>query len=291
MAWQFALLLLVVINTCSVVLTKVAADKIQKRSKGIFYQYLICAVLAITYAVLTGKVEMNSGLILVGAAGSINAFGSYFHWQASGLSLSKTVFFFPLMEVVTIALAILFLGEAVLWNNQLILGAILCFTAIWLFRLPKKSNSDKEILSRKWLSVTVLMILIFGIAGFLVKLFSLQIPSETFLMGWYLGALVGALPILMLEKQNPFPVSKETILTVLPVSITIVGAMLAIYWTYQLNGPVSMVLPIRGLAITAIPALLGLFIFKERKELSRREWLGFAIGSLGVILILLRSVF
>lgn len=288
MNWQLALLLLIVINTFSIVLTKVAADKLPKRSVGIFYQYLFCAALAIAYAALTGKVEMNSVLILVGAVGLINAFGNYLQWQASGLSLSKTVLFFPLMEVVTITLAITFLGEFALWNNQLILGTILCFVAMWLFRLPRNEGKNKEALGGKWLISTVLMVLIFGLAGFLVKLFSFQIPTETFLMGWYVGSLIGAVPILALEKQSPFPVSRKTILTVLPVSFAILGALFALYWTYQLGGPVAMVLPIRGLAITAIPAILGLYVFKEKRGLSRREWLGFAIGIVGVLLILLK---
>lgn len=288
MFWQFALLLLVVINVASVVLTKIAADKIPDRSVGIFYQYLFCAALAIAYVALTGKVEMNSGLIAVGLSGLVSALGSYLQWQASGLSLSKTALFFPLMEVVTIVLAIAFLGEAVLWNNQLIFGAILCFAAMWLFRLPKNKGDEKETLSGKWLSATVLMVLIFGVAGFLIKVFSSQVSTETFLLGWYVGGLIATLPVLAIEKQNPLIVSRRTILTVLPLSLTIIGALFAIFWTYQLGGPVAMVLPIRGMAITAIPALLGLIVFKERKELSGREWLGFAIGIIGVILVLLK---
>jgi len=288
MFWQLTLVMLIAISVCSVVLIKVVADRLPKRSIGIFYQYLFCATLAIAYAALNGKVEISSGLILVGAVGFINAFGAYFQWQAYSLSLSKTALFFPLMEALTIALAITFLEEADLWNNQLIFGAMLCFAAMWLFRLPNSEGKDKEILSGKWLSSTILMVLIFGLVGFLVKLFSFQIPMETFLTGWYVGALVGAIPILALEKQNPFLVSKKTILIIMPVSITIIGALFALYWTYQLGGPVAVVLPIRGLAITAIPALLGLFVFKERKELSKREWLGFAIGVVGVILILLK---
>lgn len=288
MSWQFALVLLIAINTVSIVLTKVAADNLPKRSVGIFYQYLFCAALAIAYAALIGKAEVNSTLILVGTVGLINAFGNYLQWQASGLSLSKTVLFFPLMEVVTIALAITFLGEYALFSSKLILGAILCFAAMWLFRLSNGENKTKETLSRKWLFSTLLMVIIFGVAGFLVKLFSFRIPTETFLMGWYVGALIGAIPILALEKQSPFPVSKKTILIVLPVSIAIIGALLALYWTYQLGGPVAMVLPIRGLAIAVIPALLGLSFFKERKGLSRREWFGFFIGIVGIILILLK---
>ncbi len=290
MSWQVALGVLVVINTASIVLTKVAADKLPKRSLGIFYQYLICTVIAITYAVLTGKADISSTLILVGAVGFINAFGNYFQWQASGLSLSKTVLFFPLMEVMTIVLAIIFIEESIFWNPQLILGAGLCFLAMWFFRLPKGKgkNTTSEILSRKWLFFTLAMVVIFGVAGFLVKFFSFQIASETFLMGWYIGALLGSLPMLGLEKQNPIHTSKRTILVVLPVSLTILGALFALYWTYQLGGPVSFVLPVRGLAITIIPVLSGWFIFKERKRISRREWLGFLAGIAGAVLVLLR---
>lgn len=289
MSWQLALGVLVVINTASVVLTKVAADKLPKRSLGIFYQYLICAVIATLYAVFTGKTDFNSTILLIGAVGFINAFGNYFQWQASGLSLSKTVLFFPLMEVVTIVLAVTFVGEAILWNPQLILGAGLCFLAMWLFRLPAKSGSKtKEILGGQWLLFTLGMVVIFGLAGFLVKFFSFQIARETFLMGWYVGAFLAAIPILGLEKQNPIRVSRKTILIVLPVSLAILGALFALYWTYQLGGPVSLVLPVRGIAITIIPVLLGWFIFKERKGLTSHEWLGFLTGVAGAVLVLLR---
>jgi len=66
------------------------------------------------------------------------------------------------------------------------------------------------------------------------------------------------------------------------------GALFALYWAYQLGGPISMVQPIQGVAITIIPALLGWFIFKEKLGLSKREKWGFLIGIIGAILILLR---
>lgn len=290
MTWQIALGLLIVINTASVVLTKVAADKLPKqRSVGIFYQYLFCAIAAILLALFTAKVDLNLTVALIGGVGFINAFGNYFQWQASALSLSKTALFFPLMEVVTIALALAFLDEIVLWNPQLIIGAGLCFLAMWLFKLPKKSDKTKnETLSAKWLLFTLLMISIFGVAGFLLKVFSFTIPRETFLMGWYGGAFIGALPILTLEKQNPRAVTAKTILIVLPVAVAILAALFFLYYTYQLGGPVSLVLPIRGFGITLIPVLIGWWLFHEREELSRREWIGFLTGAVGAVLILFK---
>lgn len=290
MSWQLALVGLIAVNTASVVLTKVAADKLPKRSIGIFYQYLICAVLTLAFAILTGKTDFNTSLLLMAGVGFVNAFGNYFQWQASSISLSRTTIFFPLMEVTTIMLAMLFLQEIVLWNLQLIIGAILCFAAMWLFKLPQKSNADnkEEIIDGKWIFFTLAMILIFGIAGFLLKVFALTIPRETFLMAWYIGAFAASFPILVLEKQNPIKASAKTILIVAPVALAIILALLMLYLTYQLGGPVSLVLPIRGIAITLIPVLLGWWFFHEKKGLSRREWVGFLIGACGAILVLLK---
>ncbi len=289
MSWQIALGLLVVVNTCSVVLTKVAADLLPRRSLGIFYQYLFCAILATIYAFSAKEVEISSVVFWIGAVGAINAFGNYFQWQASALSLSRTALFFPLMEVVAIVLALTFLGEAVLWNLQLIFGAGLCFLAMYLLRLPARSgDTTKETLSTQWLLFALGMVLIFGIAGFLLKVFSFTIPRGTFLMGWYIGAFLGSFPILWLERQNPIRVTVKTILIVSPVSLAIIGALFSLYWTYQLGGPVSLVLPIRGMAITIIPVLVGWSVFRERKGLSQREWWGFLTGIVGAVLVLLR---
>lgn len=290
MSWQAILAVLIVINTLSVVLTKMAADRMpRRRAVGVFYQYLFCAIIAIIYAVLAQEVQITPIIVLVAAVGFINAFGNYFQWQASALSLSRTVLFFPLMEVITIFLAMTLLEEAVLWNAQLIIGAALCFLAMWLFRLPAThGNKIKETLSRQWLVYTLGMVLIFGVAGFLLKVFAFTIPRGIFLLGWHVGAFVGALLILWLEKSSPKQFTKANLIIVLPVSFAIWGALLVLYLTYQLGGPVSLILPIRGMAITIIPVLLGWFVFKERRGLSKREWLGFLAGITGAILVLLR---
>ncbi len=287
MTWQIALAILVLVNTCSVILTKVAADKLPKeRAKGIFWQYLFCGVLATGYVLVSGKMTWTPVLFLVGGVGLVNAFGNYCQWQASGLSLSKTTLFFPLMEVVTIALAMVFLQETALWNIQLITGAGLCFLAMGLFRLSK--DNARGSLGSRWFLFILGMILIFGVAGFLVKVFAFNLPRENFLMAWYIGAWIGSWPIAGMKKQNPFRISGKTLLVVFPVSLAILGALLTLYWTYQLGGPVSLVLPIRGLAITIIPILVGWWLFKEKKGLGKLEWAGFLTGIIGAIIVLLR---
>jgi drug/metabolite transporter (DMT)-like permease len=276
-------------NTGSVILTKVAADKLPKeKAKGIFWQFLFCLIAAIVYAAIIGNLTLTLTMLIVVAVGIVNAFGNYFQLQASGISLSRTTLFFPLMEVVTIALALIFLDEKVLWNAKLIIGILCCFLAMVLFRLPgDKGAADKKLISGWFLSVSG-MILIFGVAGFLVKMFSFTLPRENFLAAWYFGALIGSLFITALTRQNPIKISGKSILTILPVSLTIIGALFTLYWTYQLGGPVSIILPIRGFTMVLIPALLGWWVFKERRGLKSKEWLGFTVGAMGAILILLK---
>ncbi len=295
MVWQFTLGVLLVVNVCSLTFSKVATDMLPKnKSVGIFWQYLFCAMIAAVYALVSGITALGLPLLLVAAVGFFNAFGNYCQWQAFGLSFSRSSLFFPLMEVWTISLALLFLGETPLWNIQLILGAALCFAAMWLFRISGKKELEKKeaksIPAKRWFAYTVGMIAVFGTAAFLLKLFSFTIPRETFLMGFYLGAFLGSLPILCWEKQNPFRVrvSSKTFLTIIAVAVLAMGATLMLYWTYQLGGPISLVQPVRGTLIALSPVLLGWFAFKERKSLTKTEWFAFFLGIAGAVLVLLR---
>jgi hypothetical protein len=292
MEWQLMLVLLVIVNTASIIFNKIASDKLpKKKSVGIFYQYIFCALLGFLYAFLAQEIIFSPILIFVGLVGLLNAFGSYCQWQAVGLSLSKTTLFFPLMEITTIFLALIFIGEFILWTPQLIFGVLFCFLAMYLFRIPMKSRDKEQTrnpLKGKWFLYVVLMILIIGIAGFLLKFFSFTVARGAFIMSWYSGAFLGSLLILFLEKANPLKISKKTVFAIFPASLTIWGSLLALYWTYQLGGPVSFVLPVRGLAITLIPAFIGWQKFKEGKSFTKREIFGFIIGTTGAVMVLLR---
>ena len=289
MSWQIALGMLVIVQNISIILTKAASDRISKKSLGVFYQYLFCAIITVICAISTGKAQLNSTVLGIGAVGFLNCIGSYFQWKVSGLSLSKTALFFPLMEIVTIVLAVIFLGEKTFWTIPLICGIVICFSTMLYFRFPKeKEDKEKKVESSKWFTYAIAMVLIFGAAGFFIKFFSDKVPTETFLMGFYVGAFLGSFPLLIAEKQNPLNAPRKTILWTLPVAATITSAVFIIFWTYQLGGPVSFVIPVRGLSITLIPVLAGWFFFKERKGLTIHDGLVFLTGIMAVILILTR---
>lgn len=285
--WQYALGILVVVNIAALVLMKLVSDKFpKKKAKGVFYQYLFCALIALSYFFFWEKGVLNPEIALIGIIGFVNAFGCYFQWQAFELSLSKSVLFLPIMEVVAISLAVIFLGELSLWNTWLFLGVGLCFLSMIIFGL-RETDVKGENPNKRWLFSIILAVLIFGIAAFLMKYFSLTVSRGNFLAGWYCGAFMGTLPLLVLERQNPINITKRTILYIVPLSFAILGALFALYWTYQLGGPISLVNPLKGVFITVVPALLGWIMWREAKKLSRKERYGSVIGLIGAIIVLL----
>lgn len=288
MSWKYALAILAIVNSSAIVFNKIASDRIEKKAVGIFYKNLCQVIVVALLFILFWKKEFSPIVFSIGIMGFVNAFGDYFMWRALNLNLSKTVLSFPLMEVLSIILVVIFLGEFMLWNYQLALGVALCLLAMWLFYSAKREKGKQESSVKKWLFFIIGMILIFGTLDFLIKYFASNVPIQTFVVSWPVGQFLGISFVLLLMKQNPIKTPRKTILLVLPVSLAFLGATAAIYWTYQLGGPASMVLPIRGLAITIIPGLAGWFVFKERKEFSKIEWLGFVVGIVGAILILLR---
>ena len=287
MTWQIPLVILLVSQTSFVILMKIASDKIKDKAVGIFYPLLISALLSFVYAFLTERINMSPAFCLIGITGVAHTAGLYFLWKAFSFSLSKSLLFTPLEETLAIILAVIFLKEGKLWNLQLISGVGFCFSAIYLF-LTSVKRKEEEILTQKWLFCIMFATLIFGINEFLVKLFSFSISRQTFLVAKSNGALFGCISILLLKKQNPFYLPKKIVALGSLIGALTIIALFAIYYAYELGGPVSRIVPIRGLCVTVIPIFFGWLVFKERKGLSKKEWLGFLLGIIGAILILWR---
>lgn len=289
MSWYYALVIWIVTNTSSVFLSKIIADKISKKSAIIFYQFLFCALMATSYALFLKEISFELIAISVALVGFINAFANYVFLKAIALSLSKTVLMFPLNDVLAMALAVIFIGEASIWTPQLFLGVSFCFLAIFLFQFQPERQAVKNASNKKWFFLILTIIILYGSMMFLMKLFSADVSRGAFLMWWYVGSLLGSLPLLRLEKQNPTKIPAKTIILLLVLAIFVFCSLLVFYLTFQLGAPLSIVLPVRRTFTNIFPVMIGWFIFKERQTLSRKELFGFSIAILGVVLILLGS--
>ena len=266
MNWQIVLVLNVVIFAAAQILIKLIVNRLPCRAQALSLQFLICAGLISLYGLATGNLGYSTDLLLVGTVGFVNAFGTYCQWRAIGLSLSRTSLLRPLANVLAIVLAAIFLAEVAEWNFKLVLGALLCFFAVFLF-VSKKTKGENNI--RKWLLFVTGMIVIMGVTTFLMKVFSSSVPREQFLTYWYLGAFLGSLPILYLEKQNPFRFPGKLVFLVPLASLAILSFLATQYWAFELT-LASRVLPFQLVGITFLPILVGLFGFGEKEELSKR---------------------
>jgi drug/metabolite transporter (DMT)-like permease len=292
--WKLTLAILLFSNTIGIILNKAVADKIKEKSMGVFYQYLFqflfSVVLVLSFFAVGRNTDVKISLGLL-SVGFITAFGNYFMWRAFDFSLSRTALFFPLHDALSVFMVLIFLPvERKIWSIQLTTGVGLCFLAMWLCQPAKDKSGNsakKEVLGGKWLFFTLAMVIIFTMTNFFARSYSM-IPMGTFLLSFFGGNILGIIPILLLERQSFLNPPKIVLTLGSVMSLAHWAATVAIVWTYKLGGPASLVLPLRGVCITAIPALFGWFVLKEGKSFSKKELFGVLLGSAGAALILFK---
>ena len=286
MSWKIAAILMM-LATCLVAWAmKKASDRTSQKTVGVFYQFFSAMSLAWLFYSFFETPKFDSFFWLVCLAGLVNSSGGLYQWKAYALSLSKTSLLFPLMGLFTALLGVIFLGEKNVWNAQMFIG--IAFYVLAVFFLLK-NDEQPSVDGGQWLFYTVIMIFIFAGTNFATKLFSLNdVSVPAFIIPWYTGSSIGALLLSVKEKQNPLRVETKNL-----AFYGLVGALLIMtlslgYLSFRLGGPVSQVVPLQGIALSVIPSVLGLYLFGESKNFSKREWLGFALGLTAAILILLR---
>src|SRR3989344_3075775 len=280
MDWRAFLVVLVIVNIMTIILTKLIADSLENKTSGVFFQFLFSALLSLGYAAFFDGLSFTLPLLLIALMGLVNSFGNYCFWKAMKLSMSKTSLFIPLIDVMAIILAIILLQEAKDLTWHIIFGAALCFVSIWLFR---SSHSRKEKANAEWLAYMATCVIIAGIGTFLMKVFTFSSGTGTFLVGWYGGSLVGASLLSLAKKEKIVLLSAKHFALIFFLSLSIVGFLGTLFYVFGHGGPMAIVLPIKSITGTIFPVLIGWVFFSEYKQLRRREYLAFAVGILGIV--------
>lgn len=282
----FVILLSLTFWSVTQVILKSIVDKLP-RSKALFAQYVISLFLVGSYALFTERIRIERHFLLISLAGFLSSVGTYFQWRAYKTSLSKTGLFMPLMNILAALLAAIFLQERFLYSNvELVLGVILTFIASFL--LVKKGAIDKRKIDLDWLFSVFGMVAFTGITLFLMKVFSFSISRIQFLVYWYVGTIVGSIIILWIGRNDQNKLFQKGFWKIPLASVGTLGTLATLYWAFQI-APATVVLPIQAFGTAFIPVVLGFFIFKERKILTKNEKFGFLFGSFGVILIILSN--
>lgn len=249
------------------------------RAQAVVVMYLGASLIGVVIAVVVRSVNVSPlTAAFIVLTGFLTASSAYCQWQCYAHSLSKTSLFFPAADALAALLAALFLGEALLYRpGVLVAGLLLLYTAAVM--LSWRSGPWQW---RWWL---VGMLLTSGFVGFLMKMFSADVPVPAFLLWHYTGATVGASALWFLQRER-WAITWRSGSPVLLISLAIVGALGMSYWALG-KAPAGVVLPLQSFGASVLAILAGWILFREVEKIRWHHVVGFTVGIIGLVLIYL----
>lgn len=234
--------------------------------------------LALLYGILSGTLAFNSGALWGLAAGVLVVIGYYnFAWSLRHGAVSTNATIFRLSFIVTTALAVIVLGEAL--TAPKIVGIALAFLAVWLLLAAPAAGSAEASRERNASLARVLVATVaVGFASFTYKI----------------GLVQGAAPIALVLAQGAVAMSLATAFAArvdgrihpsrvalkhAPISaVLLVGAFTCLAKGLE-QGEASVVVPIAQMGFV-VSALLGFVVLRER--LTARKAAGLVVALLAL---------
>ncbi len=250
--------------------------------------YGIIFVISIGFWFLNGR-PLSVWVLIATAIGIANGVGLYIRWKALNISLSGTsVLSFP-DDLIAMGLSFFFLKEWILLNLPLGIGIALASSAAIALGLEKYKK--KEPLLFFWYVGGYSVI--WGLAYFLEKLFAITglHPAE-FMFGWYGGCFLSATALMLWHKEEAAyqnhtdGLKKKDFVFLSVLSLAIFTTMWAGLVVFRYTPQIAFQ-PILLVSEAIIPTAIGLWLFKERHQYSKREKVLLGIAILGVIFIAL----
>jgi drug/metabolite transporter (DMT)-like permease len=232
--------------------------------------------LALVYGIASGTLAFGAGALWGAVAGILVVVGYYnFAWSLRHGSVSTNATIFRLSFAVTVALAVLVLGEPITATK--IAGLGLALVAVWLLlAAPDAARQRTE--NRTSLGRVLLATVAVGIASFTYKL----------------GLMAGAVPIALVVTQGLVAVTLATAFAIridggirpsraawrhAPVAaVLLVSAFVFLAKGLQ-RGEASVIVPIAQMGFV-VTALLGFFLLREPFTLRKGAGLIAALGAL-----------
>ncbi|MBI1984719.1 MAG: hypothetical protein HYS60_01250 [Candidatus Wildermuthbacteria bacterium] len=288
--WQVLVLLRIFLaNIVASILVK-RITGLPSRTRRLVWQFGFAFLFSLALAGIAGSSLSNSGLLVIAGIGIINSFGAYCQWKAIDISLSKTSLFTQADDLIAISLAFLFLGEWKSITPFLGFGIVLCVAAVISFSVARRKDDSAEKSPRSWKHLAKWIAcysIIWGVAMFSMRYFAIEeVPLPSFLAAWYGGSFFGALLVRFLAGRQEMG-EKLTLRAIGQVSVLAALVWASLLLTYAIFQRVSIVVaqPIFQVTEMVFPVIIGLWVFKERKQLTSVEKAIFLAGLLGAVVI------
>ena len=295
MSWQLAVVLRVIVahGLCQYLIKKTAIKHC--RTERFLWQFFFCVLIASVFMLISGGLKVDNTFLLIVVVGFFNGLAAYFSWKAIAISLSRTSLFTFWDDIITLGLGYLILGEVKFLNPGVVVGVLMSLTAVVVFAIinyrRSSNDSTKNHLPMKFFVFVGMYSVIWGVAVFAMRYWGLSgVSLPVFGIGWYLGALISATLIFLFYKDGGQDQQAVTKLTRRDITVTLVLAILVFtalvlgYIGYR-GAPITVLQPIFLSSEMIIPSLIGLFIFHERKQFEKVDWVCFGLGLAGAMTV------
>lgn len=289
MAWQSIIAVrFLIANLLYPIYVKKIAD-LPAKSWQQFWMYFFCSIFSAIF-ILKGSVTFSYSLLIIFLLGAVNSIAVYCNFRAVNVSLSKTSVLTPLSAVFALALGYIFLNEIKYLNPLLAAGILSCFFSSFLLIFSgKRKKEEMKIQNKRFFLWIAGLSVIWGMVSFFMRYFALGgVTSKEFLISWYPGACLGSLLLLIPARKH------ETFKRLSPVNIFNLFLLALLIWlsfllSYSASkiAPITVTEPIFLISAMIAPIVIGLFIFKEYKKFSTREFAALFIGCAGGLVIAL----
>ncbi|OGF74046.1 hypothetical protein A3J56_01755 [Candidatus Giovannonibacteria bacterium RIFCSPHIGHO2_02_FULL_46_20] len=259
-----------------------------------FLQYLFAACFGIGVAFLFNQFHLAPVTLLVLGIGAMNGFATYNYFRAAAINLSTLSLFGFMDDVIAISLGYILLNERTFFNTGLSMGLLLSGSAAILYAwsaYQRKKSEGKNIVPIVIFFHIAIFTTLWGLATFSMRYFAIkQVDFGSFVFGWCGGSFIAACCIFLFKKERSLQdeiaamAQKSDLGVALLSSIFIGSGILLAYWAYIL-APLAVIKPIVCVSAMLIPAIVGLFVFKEGVQLNIKEKISFALAVTGIIVI------
>ena len=216
--------------------------------------------LAFLYGLVSGTLVFGAGTLWGAAAGVLVVIGYYnFAWSLRHGSVSTNATIFRLSFAVTVALAVLLLGEAL--TPAKLAGLALALVAVWLLLGAPDSAGRADAESRASLARVLLATVAVGIASFTYKL-GLRAGAAPVSLVAAQGAVAVALATAFAARLDGGVRPSRAALTHAPVAAVLLVAAFILLAKGLQAGEVSVIVPIAQMGFV-VTALLGFLLLRE----------------------------
>lgn len=267
-----------------------------RRTERFLWQFIFTFIIAGAWALVSGGTVISKAFWNVVLIGLLAGGGTFFSWKAIHISQSRNAIFTFWDDIIAMSLSFFVLHEGHFITLPIGIGIAISFVAlfgfIWYGRLQKDMKGELKPVPFVFYTYVGIYSIAWGLAAFGQRYWSYyDMPVPTFLLGWYTGTLIVAILLFLIYKdtsenqKSVAPLGLKGIAEMFVLAVFILVSLGLASVSYRL--PQTVVQPIYFVAEMIIPALIGLFIFHERKQFATIEWFFFGLGAVGAFVVVL----